>query len=147
MKLQHTCYHKYSSRIKHVYEHETNWQKSKINHNFRTRSMRWEARSSWSWTLLAAHIHTTTCSQLQHRLWIISWPRFSRAITPDDVGDTYCQHYAYCQNAWLLTFHGVDYTYCQNGGQRVLIKNRGHNFCWVGHLVQSIICGNNDDGS
>jgi hypothetical protein len=22
----------------------------------------------------------------------------------------------------LLTFHGVDYTYCQNGGQRVLIK-------------------------
>jgi hypothetical protein len=28
----------------------------------------------------------------------------------------------------LLTFHGVDYTYCQNGGQRVLIKNHGHNF-------------------
>jgi hypothetical protein len=27
-----------------------------------------------------------------------------------------------------ITFHGVDYTYCQNGGQRVLIKNRGHNF-------------------
>jgi hypothetical protein len=40
----------------------------------------------------------------------------------------------------LLTFHGVDYTYCQNGGQRVLIKNRGHNFGWVIHLVLSIIC-------
>jgi hypothetical protein len=34
----------------------------------------------------------------------------------------------------------VDYTYCQNGGQRVLIKNRRHNFGWVIHLVLSIIC-------
>jgi hypothetical protein len=61
---------------------------------------------------------------------------FREAITPDDACDmacdTYCQNGAYCQNhsqyALLLTFHGVDYTYYQNGGQRVLIKNRGHNF-------------------
>ena len=26
--------------------------------------------------------------------------------------------------AWII----MDYTYCQNGGQRVLIKNHGHNF-------------------
>jgi hypothetical protein len=34
---------------------------------------------------------------------------FREAITPDDACDTYCQNGAYCQNAWLLTFHGVDW--------------------------------------
>jgi hypothetical protein len=42
-----------------------------------------------------------------------------------------------------MEFTGIHpgYTYCQNGGQRVLIKNRGHNFGGVRHVVQSIICG------
>ena len=41
---------------------------------------------------------------------------------------------------WRLLPKCVNYTYCQNGGQRVFIKNRGHNFGWVIHLVLSIIC-------
>jgi hypothetical protein len=88
-------------------------------------------------------IDCTRCLTVYLFLIWFSCPRFSRGyhITPDDACDTYCQNGAYCQNAWLLTFHGVDYTYCQNGGQRVLIKNRGHNFGWVRHLVLSIICG------
>ena len=46
MKLQHACYHKYSSQIKHVDERETSREESKIKHNIRARSMTWEAGSS-----------------------------------------------------------------------------------------------------
>ena len=73
-------------------------------------------------------------------LWF-SCPRFSRVYHARwRVRHLLPKWRFYCQNAWLLTFHGVDYTYCQNGGQCVLIKNRGHNFDWVIHLVLSIIC-------
>jgi hypothetical protein len=47
-----------------------------------------------------------------------------------------------------FTFHGVDYTYCQNGGQRVLIKNRGHNLRWfIWYYLSSVARFSKDDAT
>jgi hypothetical protein len=43
-------------------------------------------------------------------------------------GPARCLGYTRLVTIYELKVYGVDYTYCQNGGQRVLIKNRGHNF-------------------
>jgi hypothetical protein len=83
--------------------------------------MRKQSKRTWQRSAWAQMIDNTRWITVYLSLWF-SCPRFSRVYTSDDACDTYCQNGAYCQNAWLLTFHGVDYTYCQNGGQRVLIK-------------------------
>ena len=71
-------------------------------------------KRQWNILIIGSWLNSITDDRLYQMNHCVSIPViFMISITPDDACDTYCQNGAYCQNAWLLTFHGVDYTYCQ----------------------------------
>jgi hypothetical protein len=78
-------------------------------------------------TLLPVGVHVV--KNVTYTRWItvylslwFSCPRFSRVYHARWRVRHLLPKWRLLPKCVLLTFHGVDYTYCQNGGQRALIK-------------------------